>query len=102
MRALRDVGLSIPHDISVIGIDNIEQSFYVEPPLTTLAQPFVEMGELAGAEAHLPHQPPGRLYAGHGSAQFRIDHPPFHALKGQNAGGRGLFAPPRGFSFAQV
>lgn len=57
MRALRDVGLSIPHDISVIGIDNIEQSFYVEPPLTTLAQPFVEMGELAAQKLifHINH-----------------------------------------------
>jgi LacI family transcriptional regulator len=47
MRALRDMGLNIPSDVSVIGMDNIEQSSYFEPQLTTMAQPFIEMGKLA-------------------------------------------------------
>ena len=47
MKALRDAGVSIPEQVSVIGIDNVEFSSLVEPPLTTIAQPFYEMGVLA-------------------------------------------------------
>ncbi len=47
MRALYDEGLRIPEDISVIGLDNVEMSALVEPPLTTVSQPLYEMGKLA-------------------------------------------------------
>lgn len=47
MRAIRDIGLRIPQDVSVISIDNIEQSNYFEPQLTTMSIPFIQIGELA-------------------------------------------------------
>ncbi len=47
MRALHDLKLRIPHDVSVMGIDNVELAAYMEPALTTLAQPLTEMGEEA-------------------------------------------------------
>lgn len=47
MRALHDLKISIPRDVSVIGIDNVELSAYMEPPLTTVAQPLTRMGEEA-------------------------------------------------------
>ncbi len=47
MRALRDAGLRIPEDVSVLGFDNIEISSMLEPPLTTVSQPLYEMGALA-------------------------------------------------------
>lgn len=47
MRALKDKGLAIPEDVSVMGFDNIGISPYVDPPLTTVSQPFYEMGVLA-------------------------------------------------------
>lgn len=47
MRAIRDAGRRIPEDISVIGMDDIETSSYFEPRLTTMAQPFIKIGELA-------------------------------------------------------
>lgn len=47
MRAIRDAGKRIPEDISVIGMDDIETSSYFEPRLTTMAQPFIQIGELA-------------------------------------------------------
>ncbi len=50
--ALHQAQLSIPDDISVIGISNIEGSAYLTPPLTTVAVPQIEMGEIA-AEALL-------------------------------------------------
>lgn len=43
-RALRERGRRIPDDCSVIAIDGLELSAYVEPILTTLCQPTEEMG----------------------------------------------------------
>ena len=42
--AVREKGLKIPEDISVIGFDDPEWAPLVHPPLTTLAQPTYEMG----------------------------------------------------------
>ena len=36
MRAIKDKGLRIPEDISVVGFDNIEMAQYSSPPLTTI------------------------------------------------------------------
>ena len=47
MRAAKDMGLSVPRDLSIIGIDDILLSRYVEPPLTTVGIDKVEIGELA-------------------------------------------------------
>ena len=38
-RALLEAGLKIPEDISVVGFDGIELGDYLQPKLTTLAQP---------------------------------------------------------------
>ena len=57
MRAIRDAGRRIPEDISVIGMDDIETSSYFEPRLTTMAQPFIQIGELAAQKLifHILH-----------------------------------------------
>lgn len=47
MRAIQDLGLRIPQDISVLGFDNVEMSALVEPPLSTVSQPLYEIGSLA-------------------------------------------------------
>lgn len=47
MRAIHEAGYRIPEDISVIGFDNIEQSNYTIPSLTTINQPRKQMGKLA-------------------------------------------------------
>ncbi len=44
IRALRDSGLRVPQDISVIGYDDIPLSSYFDPPLTTIHQPMDEFG----------------------------------------------------------
>ena len=44
IRAIRDAGLQVPQDISVMGFDNLDFSNQIDPPLTTVAQPFYEMG----------------------------------------------------------
>jgi DNA-binding LacI/PurR family transcriptional regulator len=47
MRAAREVSVSIPRDLAVVGFDDIPLASYVEPTLTTVAQPKVEMGKRA-------------------------------------------------------
>lgn len=44
MKALREHGKSIPEDCSVIAIDGIDVSEYIQPTLTTMCQPKIEMG----------------------------------------------------------
>jgi len=44
---LQKCGFNIPDDISVMGFDNLPISSMVNPALTTVAQPFLEMGEEA-------------------------------------------------------
>ncbi|MFO7321692.1 MAG: LacI family DNA-binding transcriptional regulator [Chloroflexota bacterium] len=44
MRALRESGLRIPEDVSVVGFDNLPDSPYFEPPLTTVHQDFDALG----------------------------------------------------------
>ncbi len=39
--------IRIPQDLSVIGFDDIESSSHLDPSLTTLRQPFAEVGKLA-------------------------------------------------------
>jgi DNA-binding LacI/PurR family transcriptional regulator len=44
LRALREAGTRVPDDLSVAGFGDIPEAAYVIPPLTTVAQPFHEMG----------------------------------------------------------
>lgn len=45
MKYLLRQGYSIPHDIAVLGYDNIGICSYIEPELTTIAQPIYKMGQ---------------------------------------------------------
>ena len=42
-RAIKDAGLRIPEDISVVGYDGIDIGKYYNPSLTTLKQPVIEI-----------------------------------------------------------
>ncbi|NGP46142.1 LacI family transcriptional regulator [Bacillaceae bacterium SIJ1] len=43
----KEKGLSIPDDLSIVGFDNLPVSSIVNPELTTIAQPVLDIGELA-------------------------------------------------------
>ena len=45
--AFQEAGGRVPVDVSVIGFDDIQNAAYMNPALTTVRQPLVQMGELA-------------------------------------------------------
>lgn len=45
--AAKELGLKIPEDLSVFGVDDLEFIPFLDPPLTTVSQPFYEMGRKA-------------------------------------------------------
>lgn len=47
IKSLRDMGIKVPDDVAVMGIDDIEMSKYIHPSLTTVRQPGFEMGKRA-------------------------------------------------------
>jgi DNA-binding LacI/PurR family transcriptional regulator len=47
IRALRDAGVSVPHQVSVVGFDDIVSAAYHVPGLTTVRQPLRTMGKTA-------------------------------------------------------
>lgn len=48
IQRLHAQGWKIPEQISVVGFDNIQESNFIDPPLTTIAQNFKELGKKAG------------------------------------------------------
>ncbi|HEV7955890.1 MAG TPA: LacI family DNA-binding transcriptional regulator [Marisediminicola sp.] len=42
--AIRDAGLDVPRDVSVVGFDDIPEARHFWPPLTTVRQDFAELG----------------------------------------------------------
>jgi LacI family transcriptional regulator len=47
MKVLRRAGKRIPQDVAVVGYDDIYAAAYTTPSLTTIRQPFYEMGQTA-------------------------------------------------------
>lgn len=55
--AVRDLGLAIPRDVSVVGFDDQQLiSMYLRPALSTVALPFLEMGRLAAERVVDPRE----------------------------------------------
>ncbi len=47
LRAARDIGLSVPEDLAIIGCDGIEDALYQERSISTIIQPVERMCDLA-------------------------------------------------------
>lgn len=63
IRALRERGLHVPEDVSVVGVDDVQSAAFQNPALTTVRQPLRTMGtlaaeailaQIASPEEHLP------------------------------------------------
>ncbi len=50
MRAFWEAGIKVPEDVSVIGFDDLQVADYLIPTLSTVRQPFREIGRTALAE----------------------------------------------------
>ena len=47
IRALHEAGRSVPDEVSVVSVDDIALAAFASPSLTTVRQPFEEMGRAA-------------------------------------------------------
>ena len=47
LRALHEAGRRVPEDVSVVGFDDLPETGYLIPPLTTVRQDFPALGRLA-------------------------------------------------------
>jgi DNA-binding LacI/PurR family transcriptional regulator len=47
LRSLANLGFHVPRDVSVVGYGGLVFTSYLNPPLTTIAQPFQEIGRAA-------------------------------------------------------
>ena len=47
LRAMHERGRRIPADVSVVGFDDVPEAAYFLPPLTTVRQDFIELGNRA-------------------------------------------------------
>jgi DNA-binding LacI/PurR family transcriptional regulator len=63
LRRLHEAGRTVPREISVVGVDDLPESAYFNPPLTTVRQDFIEIGRrsvallLASLDAGNGHPP---------------------------------------------
>jgi LacI family transcriptional regulator len=47
IRSLREAGLRVPEDVSVVGFDDVNSAAYQNPRLTTIRQPWQKMAQIA-------------------------------------------------------
>jgi LacI family transcriptional regulator len=65
LRALAEAGYVVPRDMAVVGYDDLEIARFINPPLTTIAQPKKEIGRqavnLVVERMSSKNRPPSRL-----------------------------------------
>jgi DNA-binding LacI/PurR family transcriptional regulator len=85
LAALGSAGVRVPEDISVVGFDDIPESRFFSPPLTTVRQDFADLGErltalldtllAGGAPLDPPAQRPELVVRGSTAPRRPLSHP---------------------------
>jgi LacI family transcriptional regulator len=70
IKALREAGLRVPQDVSVVGFDDVQSAAFQNPALTTVRQPLRRMGVLA---AQTVLQQIGSGVGGNAAQQIIVD-----------------------------
>ena len=52
MQALQEAGLKVPHDVAIVGFEDVPQSRFTNPPLSTVRMPKNMLGKLAIRKLH--------------------------------------------------
>ena len=71
---LTNLGISVPHDVSVVGFDDVPMAAMVAPPLTTISLPTNDVGNVAVAmlsEGPSKKELFGKLVVRHSTAPAR-------------------------------
>jgi GntR family transcriptional regulator of arabinose operon len=61
LHALQECGIRVPHDVRVVGIDDVEYASLLPVPLTTVHQPCREIGQAAVTAMFSRRERPGML-----------------------------------------
>jgi LacI family transcriptional regulator len=85
--ALKVLGLSVPHDVSVIGFDDDPLASIVTPPLSTVRVPHARMGEIA--VEYLLGRAAGERAAGSVTSRMSCDFVARESVAGPRKGTRG-------------
>jgi DNA-binding LacI/PurR family transcriptional regulator len=70
LRALDELGVRVPEDVSVVGIDDIPEAEYFIPPLTTVHVDFEEAGRVAARSLITLIERPGTSMPTYPSSRF--------------------------------
>lgn len=71
--AADDAGLRIPSDLSVVGFDDVQESAWATPPMTTVQQPIGEMGAAAFRLLHQAHRSARPLASGATATRMELE-----------------------------
>ena len=78
IRVIRELGLQIPRDVSIIGFDSTSACTRIDPPLTSIRQPIIDMARKATQILH-------SIVQGNNNQAMQLVFPPQLDIRGSTA-----------------